>query len=532
MDEIEIARRVREYLTIDRRREYRDVLEDIKSILESYDRTRRGEQAIYRITSRGDYQDGEELKKEREVIEKIKRRRQHDDSAYSVLSITDYIGIRIICVYPSDVVQVASYIVENLIVHDVEWNIPSGESTEFYHILRTALSSAGLAKPVKIKENNRGYRALHFVVSPRNKALKCELQIVTLLQETWAYKTHDTVYKNRTEEVEEEHRRQSRYLSDVLWAVDRQSELVKDQIERDRTRDELRRNVLIREHLLRLLSPEQEIEETQLSCYDPNGISFSRISSNRHLGMLLLKKLIQEKAPLIRSMTKVCTFSGLSDLLFQQVRSFEEVFDPFGQKDLDCCVDLMRIATLVAIMDETRERENRVLDYTEKFLQCAESQNSEELLAKAWLRKGWLLFCMAKLDEAIVATEKILKIAKDGDILHKAKANLAYFKAELLDRSLGRDRRELAEAAIRVRDECLRLLEEIPSTPQRRDTKGFVQIVFGTTLQDIEQGLQTCQAACEETAGQDKRLVQLFLQRHKRRALERWLDTAEVVEDF
>jgi len=78
MDDSEILKRVRFYLDA-RRDDYRRVLAEVKSSLQTYQRSPLGKQAVYRVASRGDYQQGNDvIKREREVAEKIKLRWRDD----------------------------------------------------------------------------------------------------------------------------------------------------------------------------------------------------------------------------------------------------------------------------------------------------------------------------------------------------------------------------------------------------------------------------------------------------------------------
>ena len=101
MEPDELVDTVKQYLDT-HSNQYINALEEIRDILKSYQRSGTGKQAIYRITSRGDYQEGgSHIKKEAEIVEKIRRKRVKDPS-YSESSVPDYIGLRLVCVYPSD----------------------------------------------------------------------------------------------------------------------------------------------------------------------------------------------------------------------------------------------------------------------------------------------------------------------------------------------------------------------------------------------------------------------------------------------
>jgi len=115
------------------------------------------------VASRGDYQNGEELKKVNRLVDKIEEKRRGDPS-YTIDKVGDIIGIRLVYIHPSGVEE-----------HDDE----------------------------------SGYRALHVIVTLRSpvelRNIKCEIQLITMLQEAWGFKTHGPIYEKR-KYLEEEYK--------------------------------------------------------------------------------------------------------------------------------------------------------------------------------------------------------------------------------------------------------------------------------------------------------------------------------------
>src|SRR5436309_1120684 len=119
----DIRSETRDYL-FERGEFYIQDLVTIKERLRNYQQTK-GQQGIYRVASRSDYQDGE-LKHEREVFEKVKRKLTSGAATTleALNSITDYVGLRVICVYPSDIPPLGRFIGDSLRVREAQWNIP------------------------------------------------------------------------------------------------------------------------------------------------------------------------------------------------------------------------------------------------------------------------------------------------------------------------------------------------------------------------------------------------------------------------
>ena len=117
-------------------------------------------------------------KEEASFREKISRKNYVDP----MKEITDFAGVRVVCNYESDLDEAADVVRANFQLH---------EESDKGHDL-------GVEK--------MGYNGRHFIVSlgPRYSgirydqiaALKCEIQVRTVLQDAWALISHNLVYKN------------------------------------------------------------------------------------------------------------------------------------------------------------------------------------------------------------------------------------------------------------------------------------------------------------------------------------------------
>ena len=221
-------------LISNRGNDYVHLVKEVRNILESYKMSIEGKNAIYEIRSRGNYQDGNELKTPESILKKIIERQRQKKPYYSIRDVEDIVGIRVICVYPSDVESVKKYITEK-------------EPRLCLH-----------GQPELVTRSS-GYKALHITVNLNNplelQDLKCDIQIVTMLQETWSFKAHDLVYKPGWK-VDKDFELLTSCLSDLLTSLDQQSEVIKSQIERIQKTEEQHRVNAIRDHQMELIGKE------------------------------------------------------------------------------------------------------------------------------------------------------------------------------------------------------------------------------------------------------------------------------------
>lgn len=141
-------------------------------------------------------------------IEKLKRKQYKD----IINEITDLAGIRVICLYTSDIKKIERIIHEKFdLIEKVDKQNP-------------------------IKSDRLGYSAMHFIVKLGDefsgarydglKDLICEIQTRTVLQDAWAVIDHHLMYKQRSL-VPEELCRRIDSLADVLEEADRKFEEIR-----------------------------------------------------------------------------------------------------------------------------------------------------------------------------------------------------------------------------------------------------------------------------------------------------------------
>lgn len=524
MEREDIQERVKDFIK-QRGKEFENAFGEIKSFFESYQKRSEGAKIIYQINGRDYYQNGKVLKTDESIVDKMEKRRDEqiakgEKSTYDIENVEDIIGVRLICVYPTDVKKVCDYITN------------SADSKSRLDII---------SKP-ELVEKDSGYRAMHTTVRPKgySESIKCEVQVATMLQETWSFKTHDLVYKG--ENVEQKYQKHTRYLSDALEAIDKQSEVVKDQIEERKREEEDRRTSLVGEHLLLLLGPEEEkweLDKTLSSFYNPSGINFSQIDDLEQ-ALKLLKYLVKEKIGFGFKPESI----GEEDisLLSDQINRYKNRYKVFEQESkYKICNHLSLIASLCAVIGESEKFIVDALDYSDKLIKYSEEKDKTlENRVGALVHKGWTFFCLKRPQEALRWIEKALELAEtspEEKLLskNKAKNDWAYFVAEMIDESRKRGKKLPSNEINQKRDRAFKYIEEIikeakteQDKAQWEDTLGFLHIVFGKNFSEIEKGKQTCEKAynksLKEAKPAEKEIANLYYRKHTRRALERALN--------
>lgn len=461
---IETFEEIAEFIS-NKESQYNLVLGDIKRLLKKYHDTPEGRRVIYRVASRGDYQQGKEFKKIQRIQQKIKEGREKQKKegkkqTYSIRDVWDIIGIRVVCVYPSDVDVVRDYIRSR-----------HGKNL----------------KKVKDKEVEKksGYRAHHFIVihkKPTLSYIKCEIQIVTMLLETWSFKEHRLIYEKETE-VKETHEKRSELLSDALGVIDRQTEVLAEEIEEELVEEERKKTTTRLEFMKRLAAAESNYENPKQ------------------------KEEFQKLKNYIAKNKEKLRHADPSKIL----GSLERHKDHFGVNG-----DLCYIIGLLAVMRDPKDLDEIALTYTEEFVHLS-LQNKK---ANAHLLRSFILFCFGRTEKAVKEAERALKKAeelKDKKLINRIKTNIAYFIADLGDKN----RESLARQYIRdARD------PNKGGDPQEvsfLNTDGYVKIVFGKDFNEIEEGLSDCSQASEKSSSEDKELACAFFKMHRYKAYKQLL---------
>ena len=439
---------------------YLAVLHSLKRVFTDYSKVREG-RVIYRVASRGDYHHGSELKTAQSVFSKLSNRRDRHGQEYSLYDVEDIVGLTVVCLYPKDVDVIAEWI--------------RGQNGG---ALKIAPFRTGWPESDE-KKDESGYRAHHFtltVTEPTLQQFKCEVQIRTLLHEAWKFKTHGLIYKGRSQT--QEHEQQAEFISDVLSVMDRQSEYMKEVLIRRERDEEVRKTAA---HLALMSELTSRPAETDLP-------------AERW-------REIEDLRDRITMEPEIIELGDVSDLV-AAANAYVQNHGP----DRTIC----RVMGLLAVTREAGDLDEWVNFNVDRMINTTAGVNK----ARALLDRSLISFGLGNLDAACDAAERALIEAKStGSKLVEArsKANLAYYLAELQQE--GDRARSLVEDASLQLDDAAVL-----------DTRGYVEIVFGTTEDEIEEGLNDCAKALENAPDKERPLALAFYSMHKRKALQRLLD--------
>lgn len=438
---------------------YKKVLRSIKRILEDYYDTPAGRRALYRVATRGDYQQGKEFKTPQSIQRKIRDRRK-EKPGYSRFHIEDIIGVRIICIYPSDVEIVKSYI-------------------------RSLDNKSLKIEDEELKETDSGYRAYHFVVTlpqPTFAQHKCEIQIVTMLQETWSFKTHGLTYKGK-EVVKKEHKQRTKLLSDALDVMDKQSQLLERQIRRKREEEQKRKNAAKVSFMKEL----------------------AKIGSLKNINSEQRKELQELRDYILKNEGELC-YGDVNEV----VGRIHKYRDRFKKVDRGLC----RVIALLAVIRDTDDLDGLALEYADRFIDASTSKDK----CKAYMLKSLMFWSFNRLEDAINEAKRALRFAKEirnKRLINYTKISIAYFIADLGDK----DREDQARKYI---NELRKAVLSKEGEEAFLDTDGYVKIVFGQTIEEVREGLSLCERAYKQSKTKD--LAGPFFEIHEHNALERLLE--------
>ena len=468
---MEVAEEVESIETIKQRLEllrpyYLEVLTGVKSLLERFKNTAEGQRAIYRITSRKDYQE-DELKTPKSVQGKLIKRRselekkgtKNPKKSYGITKMDDIVGLTVICVYPADVRKVADYL-ESL----------KGKSLAYCRKEHVVGKVDARKKDGTIEPMESGYKGLHFTVSLAGNLsrYKCEVRVITMLDETWAYKVHDLIYKPKSV-VKENYAKQARMLSDHLRSVDNQCEWLETEIRK------------------------KELEEIE----------------RRAICSLALFNQLSKKVGRLRKLRDTI----IADENKERIRhgDISDIIDRINNvKDVNR--NLCRIACLLVTKRAGHDADGCALRILDEYISNAANDHDRHWGHLLKSRLLWALGNELAIEEAEEALRCHEKCGCQEDI-GWAKGDVAYFIADF----------EKYDKENVAREYSLEIKDLIPA---HLDTYGYVKIMFGKSYEEVKEGLELCEKACEQD--EDKELAEVFLRIHRHKALDRMLEFSEV----
>ncbi len=377
---------------------------------------------------------------------------------YTIFNMEDVVGCKVVAIYPQHLDPLAKAIKE-AIARDV-YTVESEEEV--------------------VQES--GYRGHHFVVRPQLTTyhpFTCEIQLVTMLHETWAFKTHDLTYKGK---VKAEYRKEARLLSDALRVIDDQSEL-----------------------LMQKISEKLHTEDQR------------RDACKKNLFKSLLDKSVAE-SPDIRPIAEMIQneMGRLAHGRVDHVLAMLAEYPKVHGHDRHFC----RAIGLLAALRRDNDLDSVALHYLDRLV--AESPNTAK--ADGMIFKGLLFYCFDRVEDAISVTRDAIRVADaHSEVLEGflARQNFAYYIADAEKGQWEVDGRNALQEARALLEGQETLKAEHEKT--LADTAGYFEISFGKSLQDVEAGWEKCKKAAEEhPLGVD--LPKSYLRIHAIRALSKMLD--------
>ena len=454
----ELYEDVRQFLDTRRRSTYVDANREMRTIFTGFSRRPHIAGSIYRIYSRGDKQNGEELKEPSKIAEAL-RKLKDEDASKSPLDVPDILGLTIVCVYPKDIKMVKSFIDEEV-------------------------SKGNFKKVSENRANKDGYKAFHYALQlPKSHDFHspiCEVQIKSVLHDAWAAKTHDLTYKPRGE-LDKRIDRQMGVLGNTLATIERQSEIIREIIEERWSLDETRKRAA-RQELLKKLGEAKERQKDIQAIVDDLEQNRESYSS---------KPL--DSPELDNVQKKILKITG-------------------DKYNATSC----RLMALLASVRDNHDMDRTALDWINRW--SATASGSEK--TRAVILNGLVLFCFGRVEEAIRVAQRALQLAKNNRRLRlKAKGGLAYYYTELVGSATGTTLHAERNAR-RLIKEILTELGD-PKPAWARDTQGAVLIAFGKRPIDVSTGLDYCKEAQEKAPMDDREIANAFYRIHERRAQRR-----------
>ncbi len=474
MDEIdaEVAKYMRR-----REPEYVKFLDDVLGDLYRFKDRSSLSGAIYRIYSRADKQlNGRKLKTEEGIAKTIRRWRAEGNPNARIHELHDIIGVTIVTYFDSEVPR----IVEALKKTDSFKGFFS--SFDFIDTWR---------KPGENEKSVGGYFAQHVKVASGQgagvKPVLCEIQVKSLLNDGWAAKTHDLVYKAKAA-VDPEVRRQAEVIGGMVNALEQMSDGLRILITRNLQIEDERRTAAI-SRLMR-----QTLDSMAASGSDDERTWY--------------KKLVD----------RLDHFSSCEDNDPELGRLVDGWREKVGRTELTqigC-----RLLLLLALVRRSPSAASDAFDAIEEWTSSLTEPADKIKAARFGATSHWAL---GQYDQAIEICRNLVRGGVvDGLAYEMTKIDLAYYLAE---RSFTRDGNCAPEVSAEI-EEFIAGWDGEPNDRirmSRQDSVGAIRIMSATTADDVFAGHQLCAQAKEWAVAQSKdaEVFDDFYRLHTERARRR-----------
>lgn len=443
--------------------DYRVLLSDLRLHYENFSRTDRGSGHIYRIYSRGEKQSGDEFKNIWKISQKLTNPRNWRE-------VNDIIGLTIVCPFLSDIPIITAH---------TDAQIAAGRFIKLNKI-----------------EHDSIYKAIHYALTlPRLRRLRCEVQIKTIFHDAWAAKAHDLTY--RTGGIHDlRYSQQMDTLTTILSALEQQSEIIRELIHDSWHFDKDRRQMAQKSIIMKLSD------------------DLASITDSAHREALkVLQSRITELTP---------TLAVLNAYEFSVLR--EEIDTVAAKHGYDG--DLCRIVATIAVSRDENDCRSWLLECIDNWKLSLADKTPEELAASFHFA-ALVFYSWGDLERAIEQGEEGVSLRRQATNkdetrpkLGSALSCLAYYYAQLAGTPVASRLRAEGKARAYIRE----ALELCPDQPEFIDTYGFVEISYGTKLEEVETGLTHCDESWIALRGSRLADVSdMFHKIHRRIAYRRFL---------
>lgn len=393
---------------------------------------------IRNIYSRKSKQGGRELKATDKIAKKLIREQNRLNKDVRVTDLPDIVGLTVVCFYRWEFSKVENY------------------------LSQISSSNGFTVGPVEEKKE-LGYYAIHLILestTAEHMGLKCEVQLKTMLHDSWGAKTHDLTYKPMGP-IDVRHKKIMQSIGDQLESIETQSELLYNLIQERANVDVEHRTQARRTLAANLLNAnyfKDKLNEPQL-----------QLKKEIDSDMDLFESCDGDNPTLSRLLTK------LLDAVKPEVR------------EIDCFL----LSYLACI------RMSRDIDYlVDRTIRRRIKHCNREELLRAHMLEQLTLFCTDRFEEAarasISALRDLSKREPEKSLLPMRFNALSYACYHLL--TSASPNQEIRKEAVRQRTNLDAMIEELNDDFRgaARDTLGLARIALGDNEEEIQEGIRIC----------------------------------------
>lgn len=269
--------------------------------------------------------------------------------------INDIVGIRIVCLFLSDIEKIDKVIADNFEVISIDNKINNTKNSNMFGYMSAHYI-------VKIKEQFAGFRYDSI------KDIPFEIQVRTISMDAWANISHFLEYKSETD-IPQELKRDFNALSGLFYVADTHFEMfytqsqTNKQIVLEKVDEIIHKKV---EHTI-----EQQLNLDSLTAYLHTKLPDRGKADSEHISNLITE-LIECDYKTIESVDRIVENN------FETFLAFEEIYPPNNKTFIFADVGVIRV--LFALADENyRKYSNIVADNYHDFVNRTNSQHLEDL---------------------------------------------------------------------------------------------------------------------------------------------------------